>query len=96
MKAQNIHLSIVTVGAYVTPGSAEARAIADLVSGSNTASHQRNGQRKRFIPPHTISNLPPAVDWRPGAIAGRVERHHPSLAFPVTSDQDTTIFMEAV
>ncbi|MCS6067706.1 hypothetical protein LNO81_14580 [Klebsiella variicola subsp. variicola] len=30
MKAQNIHLSIVTVGAYVTPGSAEAREIADL------------------------------------------------------------------
>ncbi|MCB8422359.1 SDR family oxidoreductase [Klebsiella variicola subsp. variicola] len=30
LKAQNIHLSIVTVGAYVTPGSAEAREIADL------------------------------------------------------------------
>ncbi|WP_258315279.1 SDR family NAD(P)-dependent oxidoreductase [Klebsiella quasipneumoniae] len=30
LKAQNIHLSIVTVGAYVTPGSAEAREIAEL------------------------------------------------------------------
>ncbi|ART08165.1 hypothetical protein NUKP37_28130 [Klebsiella variicola] len=46
--------------------------------------------------PHTISNLP-----RPSLASGshRLDvrkKRHPSLAFPVTSDQDTTIFMEAM
>lgn len=81
LKAQNIHLSIVTVGPTSRRVPPKPGRLPNC-SGGNIASHQRNGQRKRFIPPHTISNLPRPSPGVRDLSPGRAEKTSSIACFP--------------